>query len=164
MKIQKEDLEKLLEIIPPYPKTNIYHLNDFDITSSEVLYNYCKQRDYDYDLFTTDEKFLDSLAQYNPHKLDINQARYNRHAKLYDYLFLTLDIDKIEDKKLFFKKIYHICKNAAKILIFLDKSSDDELENMLEELNFVASNYIDISKEYKLLSVQKMHGWGSYDM
>jgi len=164
MNIQKDEFKKLLEIIPPYPKTNIYHINDFDMTSSEVLYEFCKENEYDYDLFSTDEEFLKKLEKYKPHKLDIKQPRYNRHAKLYDYVFLTLDIESLENKKAFFTKIYHICKNAAKVLIFLDNSSHDELENLLEELNFVASNYIDISKEYKVLSVQKMHGWGVYDL
>jgi hypothetical protein len=49
-------------------------------------------------------------------------------------------------------------------LIFLENGYYDKLEQLLEELNFVASNYIDISQDYKVLSVQKMHGWGVYDL
>jgi hypothetical protein len=164
MNIKKEEFEKLLEMIPPYPKTNIFHLNNFDLTSSKVLFEFCKTNDYDYDLLSSDDKFLEKLSKFKATKLNIKQPRYNRHAKLYDYVFLTIDLDDIEDKKLFFTKIYHICKNASKILIFLENGYHDELENLLEELNFVASNYIDISKNYRVLSVQKMHGWGVYDL
>ena len=164
MTIQENELKKLLEIIPPYPRTNIYHLNNFDKTSSKVLFEYAKERDYDYDLVCSDEDFLLELEEFKPHKLDIKQARYNRHAKLYDFVFIMIDIDTIEDKQLFFKKIYHICKNSAKIMIFLENGYHDELETLLEDMNYVASNYIDISKDYKVLSVQKMHGWGVYDM
>ena len=164
MTVTKDEFFKLLEIIPPYPKTNIFHLNDQNIEVSDILYNYCKENEYDYDLVSTNEEFLKMLEPYKPHKLDIKQPRYNRHAKLYDYVFLTLDIESIENKKAFFTKIYHICKNAAKVLIFLENNSYDELERLLEDLNFVASNYIDISKNYRVLSVQKMHGWGVYDL
>ena len=164
MQIKKEEFEKLLEMIPPYPKTNIFHLNNFDLTSSEILFDFCKTNDYDYDLVSSDEDFLEKLKEFDATKLTIKQPRYNRHAKLYDYVFLTLDLEDIEDKKLFFKKVYHICKNSAKILIFLENGYHDELEQLLEELNFVASNYIDLSQNYKVLSVQKMHGWGVYDL
>ncbi len=164
MIIKEDELKKLLEIIPPYPRTNIYHFNNFDKTSSKVLFDYAKERDYDYDLFCSDESFLKELEKYKVHKLDIKQARYNRHAKLYDFVFIMTDIDTLEDKKLFFKKIYHICKNAAKVMIFLENNSHDELETLLEDINYVASNYIDISNDYRVLSVQKMHGWGVYDM
>ena len=164
MKIKQDEFEKILQIIPPYPKINIYHLNNYDKLSSRILYDYCKERDYDYDLFSTDDKFIEEVKELKPNKLDIKQPRYNRHAKLYDFVFLNIDLQKIDNRKLFFTKIYHICKNAAKVLIFLENNSHNELENLLEELNFVALNYIDISKDYKVLSAQKMHGWGVYDL
>jgi hypothetical protein len=164
MQIKQNDFEKLLEIIPPYPKTNIFHFNDFDLVSSEVLYDFCKKREYDYDLVCSDESFLKKLAKFKVQKLDIKQPRYNRHAKLYDFVFIMIDIESLEDKKLFFKKIYHICKNSAKVMVFLKNNSHDELENLLEDINYVALNYIDISKDFRVLSAQKMHGWGVYDM
>jgi len=157
MKIKNQDIEQLLQIIPDYPRTNIFHINDISVSFSEKLKEFASLKEYDYDDFYLFNPILEAT------KLEINQPRYNRHAKLYDYVFISSDLEKIEDKKLFFKKIYHICKNAAKVMIFL-KQRDYELESILEDLNFVASNYVDISSEYEVLSVQKMHGWGVYDM
>ena len=164
MKIEKKDITKLLEIVKDYPKTGIYHLNNNSIMISEVLDNFCKEKAFDYDLFCSDDEFLKKVSHLNPHKLNLSQARYNRHAKLYDFVFINHDINTIQNPKAFWTKIYHICKNGADILVFLDNSYHDELEKLLEELNFVASNYIDISSEFKVLSVRKMHGWGVYDM
>ncbi len=157
MVIKINEIDKLLEIIPDYPKTNIFHINDFSKTLAQKLKEFASLKEYDYDSFY----LFNPIEEAN--KLDINQPRYNRHAKLYDYVFISSDLEKIEDKKLFFKKIYHICKNSAKVMIFL-KQRDYELESILEDLNFVASNYVDISSEYEVLSVQKMHGWGVYDI
>ncbi len=157
MTIKKEEIEKLLQIIPDYPRTNIFHINDISVTFSKNLNEFASSKEYDYDDFYLFNPILEAK------KLDINQPRYNRHAKLYDFVFISSDLEKMEDKKLFFKKIYHICKNGAKVMIFF-KQKDYELESILEDLNFVASNYIDISSSYEVLSVQKMHGWGVYDM
>jgi len=161
--IEKNEIKKLLEIIPNYPKINIFHLNDFSCEACEKLYEFCDQNEYDYDLFTLDEKFLECVVKFGGGKLDIKSQRYNKHSKLYDFIFIMIDFSKIEDKKLFLKKIYHICKNAAKILFFLPKK-EEELEYLLEELNYVALNYIKISDNYEVLSAQKMHGWGVYDL
>ncbi len=157
MDIRNKDIEKLLQIIPNYPKINIFHINDISASFSKKLNEFASSKEYEYDDFYLFNPIIKTK------KLDINQPRYNRHAKLYDFIFISSDLEKIEDKKLFFKKIYHICKNGAKIMIFL-KQKDYELESILEDLNFVASNYIDISSDYEVLSVQKMHGWGVYDM
>ncbi len=163
MKIKSEELKKLLDIIPPYPKVNIFHINNNLMELSKLLYDFCKDKEYDYELFCSDEEFMEKLKPFGVEKFDIKAKRYNRHSKLYDFIFLNMDFKDIKDKQLFLKKIYHISKNSAKILIFLDKK-DFNLEQMLEELNFVALNYIDISNDYEILSAQKMHGWGVYDM
>jgi len=157
MKILSNEIDTLLDIIVDYPKVNIFHINDTSHILTQKLEDLANKKSYDYDLFHIFKPLLNSV------KLDINQPRFNKHAKLYDYVFISSDLSKIEDKKLFFKKIYHICKNGSKILIFME-NNDEELEQILEDLNFVASNYIDISNNYKVLSVQKMHGWGVYDM
>ena len=157
MNIKSHEIDKLLEIIVDYPKVNIFHINDISPTLSEKIEKLANEKEYDYDQFYLFNPSPNSV------KLDINQQRYNKHAKLYDYIFISTNMTKIENKKLFFKKIYHICKNSSKILIFLNKE-DEEIERLLEDLNFVASNYIDISNDYKVLSTQKMHGWGIYDM
>jgi len=166
MTIKYDEIERLLAIVPDHPAMNIFHLSDGHIELSKQLNDFAKNREYDYDLAIINEDFLNKCLScgLKPHKLKINQSRYNRHSKIYDYIFITLNLDMIVDKKLFFTKIYHICKNASKVLIFLENGDHYELETLLEERNFLAANYIDISTEYRVYSLQKMHGWGSYDL
>jgi len=163
MQIKHEEIEKLLEIVPNYPKVNIFHFNNNSHETSEVLYNFCQEKDYDYDLVSSNDDFLKTIEIFKAQKLDIKRPRYNKQSKLYDFIFITIDFSDIEDKELFFKKIYLMSKNSAKILIFLEHHNYEH-EDLLERLNFVALNYIDISEKYTILSVQKMHGWGIYDI
>lgn len=166
MTIKYDEIKELLTIVPNHPAMNIFHLSDTHINLCNQLNDFAKKREYDYDLAIMDESFLDECLSsgLKPHKLKQNQPRYNRHSKIYDYIFITLNLDTIEDKKLFFTKIYHICKNASKVLIFLENGDHYKLETLLEDRNFLAANYIDISSEYRVYSLQKMHGWGSYDL
>jgi len=64
---------------------------------------------------------------------------------------------------IFFKKIYAIMKNGAKLIIISKKDTDEpELSQLLEDSNFVAINpIVDTFKNFDILSAQKMHGWGS---
>ena len=160
MNIKVKEIEQLLEIIPNYPKINIFHINDYSYNLAKILKNFSNKNDYEYDLFFTYNKEVNPTEAL---RLNINQPRYNKHSKLYDFIFISSDLSKIENIEIFFKKIYLICKNSAKIVLFLEEN-DFNLEQLLEKLNFVAFNYIDISDNYKILSFQKMHGWGLYDM
>ncbi len=83
------------------------------------------------------------------------------------FIYIDIDVEKLEKPELFLKKIYAIAKNAAKILFFVPKEQNgfENLERLLDQGNFVAVNPIDdMFANHQVLSAQKMHGWGVYDM
>lgn len=166
MDIKKSEIVDLLQIIPnDFPSLNIYHISSFAFELSFALKELSSKNSYEYDLRCLDESFIDDLKSYdlNATLLDINKHRYNEHAKLYDFLFLSIDLDEIDKKMTFFKKIYAIMKNGAKLIIISKKDTDEpELSQLLEDSNFVAINpIVDTFKNFEILSAQKMHGWGS---
>jgi len=165
--MKREPIRKLLEIIPPYPGIRIFHISDREVLLSEEISDFCEERACEYDLMVPDPQFLQRVKSegIEAEAFDLKKQRYNKHAKLYDYVFVTLDLSKITDWPLFLKKIYMIMKNAAKLLLFLPKDASlEQYEALLEAGNFVAINPIDICNDYRLLSAQKMHGWGIYDL
>ena len=165
--MRREPIRRLLEIIPPYPGIRIFHISDHEALLSEEIANFCEERSCEYDLMIPDPDFLKRITNegIKAEAFDLKKPRYNKHAKMYDYVFLTLDLSKITDWPLFLKKIYMIMKNGAKLLLFLPKEvSLEQYEALLEAGNFVAINPIDICRDYRLLSAQKMHGWGIYDL
>jgi len=166
MDLKKSEIIELLQIIPDgFPSINIYHISSYASLFSSILKEFALKNNYEYDLRCLDNSFLNSLKSYglDATLLDINKHRYNEHAKLYDYLFLTIDLDEIEQKMLFLKKIYAIMKNGGKLILISKKDKDQILLlQLLEDSNFVAINPIENTfKNYHILSAQKMHGWGS---
>ncbi len=164
--IKKEELVDLLSIIPKdYPSIEIFHISDRDFELCEALQELAIQKRYGYDL----EFYLQSIDEklkkkYNNIRVfDIDKHRYNRHAKIYDFVFVTIDLEEIKNLDLFLKKLYNIIKNSGKILFILNKESDlGFLEEKLIDKNYVAINEItNTFTNYKILSAQKMHGWGS---
>ncbi len=166
--MNQEEYNKILTIIPEgFPSIEIFHLTDQHTSLITALSELAQINRYGYDLETIDSNLLAQLStEYQIPKIrlfDPNKARYNRHAKLYDYLFLTVDLRQMPDQKLFLQKIYTIIKNGGKLLIFYPDSKESEaLLKNLEEKNFVAINAItDTIEGCQVITAQKMHGWGS---
>ena len=168
--IKQEELDKLLSIIPPYPGVTIFHMADGGKEFCAMLSQYAKEKEYTYHLVSANEVFIEELhtaGLEKARKITYKQQRYNQHSKLYDYIYIEIDVEDLEKPELFLKKIYAIAKNAAKILFFMPKEKADfsTLEALLEKGNFVAINPIDdMFENYNVLGAQKMHGWGIYDM
>jgi hypothetical protein len=162
-KIPKQEIEELLTIIPRnYPSMDIFYLCDNPLGLCKELDKLCKEQGYEYDLAITDDEVLDSL-DIKARKFDFKRSRYNQHSKLYDFVFVSLDLKKIDNIDTFFKKLYPISKNAGKVIFITDLNTDIiELEDLLIEKNYVAVNPIsDTFSNYQILSAQKMHGWGN---
>ncbi len=168
--ITQDEVDKLTSFIPPYPGVALFHMTEEGITFCQMLDQYARANDYTYHLVSANGDFIAQAHQNGLPKarqITYKQQRYNQHSKTYDYIYIDIDVESLENPKLFLKKIYAIAKNAAKILFFVPKARGDfgTLESLLEEGNFVAINPIDdLFAEYLVLSAQKMHGWGIYDL
>ena len=168
--IDTKELKLLLSIIPNHPLTQLFHINDNSVSLSNDLNNFIKKNNFEYDITTTDENFLEELKnkiqdisdKTTIHKLDLKQHRYNRHSKIYDFAFVSMNIKEIKDLGLFLKKLHTIIKNSGYLLIFVEKDQDNlqEILQLLEDKLYVAINTIDISPNYEVISAKKMHGWG----
>ncbi len=168
--ISQEEVDRLTSFIPDYPGVAIFHMTNDGVDFVKMLQNYCDERDYAYHPVSVNAEFVEALHANGVEKarqITYGQQRYNQHSKLYDYIYIEIDPLSLDKPQLFLKKIYAISKNAAKILFFLPEEGAgfEALEKLLEEGNFVAINPIDdMFENYHVLSAQKMHGWGIYDM
>ncbi len=168
--IKVEESQKLLSIIPEYPGVTIFHMCEEGVEFCRMLDVFAKEHEYTYHLVSANEGFIEQAQKEGLEKARLiryKQQRYNQHSKLYDFVYIDIDMHSLDNPKLFLKKIYAIAKNAAKILFFVPKSEGGfgTLEQLLEDANFVAINPIeDMFENYDVLSAQKMHGWGVYDM
>lgn len=160
--IDKEEARELLTIIPrDYPSQDIYHLTENCGVFAHKLHDLCKSQGYLLDLMIPDSKEFENIAELKAHKFYYNKNRYNRHSRVYDFVFVSIDLEKIEDIDTFYKKIYAISKNGGKVLFFVDNSCDIRaLEDRLIKHNYVAVNPIENTfKNYQILGAVKMHGW-----
>ncbi len=159
--LNKKEIQELLTIIPRgYPSIDIFHLTDNCDELTEELDKFCTKEGYLYELMLTN---MDNCQNNKAHQFDFNKNRYNRHSRLYDFVFISIKLEDIEDLEAFYKKLYPISKNAGKVLFIVENDKDlRELEERLIKENYVAVNPItDTFKNYQILSAQKMHGWGN---
>jgi len=163
--IEKTEIEELLSIIPRgYPHLEVFHLSNQSQGVCAVLEKLCREEGYGYDLYIDGEAAYEEISKgFKAAKFDFNKHRYNKHAKQYDYLFIMIDLKKIEKPELFFKKLYAIVKNAGKVFFIVEESYDIRaLEEELIAYNYVAVNPIENTfTNLQILSAQKMHGWGN---
>ena len=165
MEKTKKEIEELLTIIPRnYPIMDIYHLTDNCDALCDALHDLCQELGYHYDLMINSQKnyeYLKENRHLSPRKFEVKKQRYNVQSRTYDFVFVFIDLESIENKELFYKKIYAISKNAGKVLFFIPNDADiRKLEDTLIVHNYVATNQIeDVFEDYQVLSAQKMHGW-----
>lgn len=169
-KIERTKLEQLLQIIPDYPMIRIAHFADGAEEMTEVLADFCQKKGYEYQLNCTHTDFYEKVSEKyrkNDHVktlgFTLERPRYMIQGKLYDFVFVTAEIDN-DMQEAFVKRCHPIIKNAGNILIFLPKKSlaqRYEWMKLLEEHYYVASNTIDdMFEHYDVLISKKMHGWG----
>ncbi len=164
-KIKKEEIAELLTIIPRgYPALDIFHLTNECAGFCEALYDLTQSEGYGYDLLIHDEAYFEHISNttdFKAHKFDFKKNRYNRHSKQYDYAFIMIALEEVENIALFYKKLYAISKNAGKVFFIVENDVDlRELEDALIVHNYVATNPIENTfSNYQILSAQKMHGW-----
>ena len=167
--IAQSEVEKLLTIIQPAPLLRIGHFSDQAETLSDLLYQYCEHYDYEYILNCTKASYykkLQSLYQESAvchmQSFNLDRPNYMQHGKFYDYLFVSCDVPP-EARESFLQKTHSIIKNAGLILLFVPTVERKALAHwtrLLEENYFVATNTIDLDREWSVVISKKMHGWG----
>jgi hypothetical protein len=166
--LESKQIEQLLSIIPDHPALRIMHISQSGTALSDALATLVEKREYEFLLNVTDDTFYDeALNRYNDDacsvkKMKFEQKRYVTMAKTYDYIFVTADVP-LEMQEQFAKTIHGHIKNAGNIILFLEKGNLRVLDGWrqtLEENYYVATNTIDLFKEYEIVISKKMHGWG----
>jgi len=155
-----------------YPNQQILHITDCKTDLHEYLFDMTKERGFEYDLrHTIDTPPSMSDVQMHPafssERLDLKRRAYNKHARLYEYVFVTVDEESIaDDLEEMLKKIFRIMKNSGVLVFLLKKRGplEDEIDKVLEEGYFVAVNHIDIFDDFDVVNARKMHGWGAYSV
>ncbi len=163
--ITKSEIQELLSIIPKnYPSQDIYYLtNSCDLLSQELHY-LCSSQNYQYDLMIPNCDNFEELhkeSKLKPRKFYYEKNRYNLHSRVYDFVFISVDLESVENIESFYKKIYAISKNGGKVIYLLDSSTDiQKFSETLIEYNYVAVNPLeDTFKNCKIVTANKMHGW-----
>jgi len=164
-KIEKNSLDKLLQIIEPIPMQTITHFSCGGMDMIHMLRDFSFKLDYEYRLNCTNAELYDKVKNLEHavvKNFPIARPNYLIQGKFSDYLFVTIYIED-EEKEMFLKKAHRSIKNAGLILLFVQKDSLEQIDlwnRLLEENNFVATSSIDLFEHYDIIISKKMHGWG----
>jgi hypothetical protein len=166
-RFEEHEILELLSIIPDHPATRILHITKNEIEFIETIKKFAEKRDYEYLGNVLDKHFLKSLENLKSKNvtfkhMDFKQRRYVNMAKLYDFVFVTTEVpDRYLDE--FLNKIHSHIRNAGNIIMLISKDRDDKkyrLYELLEKNYFVATNSLDVFRNYEAVISKKMHGWG----
>ncbi len=169
--LEDKTMDSLLQIIPNHPAMRIMQVADVNqsISNENILidkiFEFVQQKEYDFhlNLITQNDDYIEKYKipkVSSVRFLDLERASFMLQARLYDFVYISADIENIND---FTQKIYKVIKGSGIIIIFIEKSKKEKLQewyNALEDNFFVAINTIDISNDFEVLSAKKMHGWG----
>jgi hypothetical protein len=159
------NLKKLLEIIPKnHPALRVAHFSDRETILIKLLEDIASMYDIEYQLNITDTSLYNEISNTIAQdtkiiKFNLNRPKYMIQGKLYDFVFVTNEIENLDE---FLQKVHPIIKNAGNIIFLLPKDSDTKVyEELLEKNYFVATSIMDdlMQNEIVLIS-RKMHGWG----
>jgi len=91
-----------------------------------------------------------------------NDAKIRASAREYEYVVLGDILSYCPNKDKILQLMYTAIENSGNIIILEKKSNNnkEEILEILDELGFMASNNIDLFKDFHLLTAKKMHHWG----
>ncbi|WP_456383558.1 hypothetical protein [Hydrogenimonas sp.] len=158
-------------ISPHYPNQLIMHLTDGSTDLHRTLFEFTKSKGFEYDLKAIgcqiDDLETDSHPCCRIESLDLAARQYNRHARVYENVYVTLEASTLEsDIQTVLKKFFRIMKNAGILTMLVERGSPllERIDNDLEAGYFVAVNHIDIFDDYDVVTAKKLHGWGAYEV
>ncbi len=167
-RLDKREVDMLMQIVSDhYPNQQIFHISDGNNDLHDYLFELTKRRGYEYDLRIVGDPFECSFdPKDHPgctiEELDLGRKAFNKHARLYEYAFVTLEDHILEDDfQLFLQKIYRMMKNSGIVVLMPKKDGRfrERIDTMLEDGYFVAINHIDLFDGYDIVNARKMHGW-----
>jgi hypothetical protein len=158
-------------ISPHYPHQQILHLTDARTDLHRMLYDFTRSKGFDYDLKAVGCEIEDLDAAAHPacriEPLDLAARQYNRHARTYENVYVTLSAERLDaDIENTLKKFFRLMKNAGVLTMLIERGSPlaGRIDRALEACYFVAINHIDIFDDYDVVTAKKLHGWGAYDV
>ncbi|WP_457598424.1 hypothetical protein [Hydrogenimonas sp.] len=171
-RLKEEQCDLLMQIVSQhYPNQQILHITDGGCDLHEALCEMTKAREFEYDLRylcpTPPALGCGDHPAMTVEPLDLKERRFNKHARLYENIFVSLEDPRLEaDIEETLKKFYRIMKNAGVLVLLLQKEGSlrREIDRYLEESFFVAINHIDIFDDYDVVNAKKLHGWGAYEV
>ena len=152
-------MNELFTIIPKLPGVRVFEFSG-DVARSRELAEFCEEEGHYLEIVTFDETLYEELQNLRAkvRLIPESKERYNQRSMNFDTIFIDLDIDKLENKEQFFRKVYRMMKNAADLVIDMRGKEMESMAQLLEDLNFVAINPIE-TKSSRVLTAKKMHGW-----
>jgi len=166
MNTQTINLKKLLQIIPTnHPALRVVHFTQQEHPITELLYNLSDKYDIEYQINILDETLINHLQTKYQNintkivKFNLNRPKYMIQGKIYDFAFVTANIEDIDT---FLQKIHPIIKNAGNIIFLIPKDiKTDIYVELLEKNYFVATSIMDdLLENENIIISRKMHGWG----
>lgn len=138
----------LFDVIWDYPNSKIIQITDGEIDLKNELEAFCKEKNFS---FTNNEATSEFLSGH----------KYYSGSAQNDYIFLCLDLFKLENAVYVLERCYASIKNSGGFLLIYPKNDNYyECENMLQNANFVAISQIELDDEVEVIYAKKMHGWG----
>ncbi len=152
-------MRELFGIIPKLPGVRVYHFASDEKTAKE-LGEFCAKAGHYLEIAALEDEIYKKLEgiEAKLRRIDEHKERYNQRSWLYDTVFVTYDLAKLSDQEEFFRKIYRMMKNAADLIVIVEPKESENLQQRLQELNFVAINPIDLGQKVAV-TAKKMHGW-----
>ena len=152
-------MKELFDIIPKLPGVRVYLFASGQEEAKE-LGDFCHEHGHYLEIAALENEIYEKLEgiEAKIRRIDEHKERYNQRSWLYDTVFVTYDLARLSDQEEFFRKIYRMMKNAADLIVIVEPSESEKLQQRLQELNFVAINPIELGQKVAV-TAKKMHGW-----
>lgn len=160
------DLKQFLELFNPMPGNHYLLVTTFPDEITTALCDMLQDVDGELGLAVYDEDAKDLALLYPRAKIQNMEsfAKPFRAIPRDNNVVIFKDIFHLHtNQKMILKIAYTTLANAAHIIIMQKKGTMDvdAIKEILEEFEFRAANYIDVSPEYDLVMAKKMHMWGN---
>ncbi len=152
-------MNELFQIIPKLPAVRVFEFAK-DYETTKELSDFCEKKGHYLEIVAFEDKIFEQIEDLGSKARRIEQSkeRYNQRSMMFDTIFVSYPLERIEDLEAFLRKIYRMTKNAGDLILYTTPQERESLEDLLQELNFVAINPIEQPNRV-VLTAKKLHGW-----